>query len=221
MNYQFRAAGGTWTWGQVYPDGIPEMSAFLGDPVSQVQIDHFPFESGSFDVVITIDLHEHFRDIRPLNQEIARVLRPGGLAVITTPNGNTMLPVAALKRLIGMGPEHYGHVVQGYRVTELQDMLRAVDLRPKDWGGYSRFFTELAELVINFTYVKVLSKRKKHPEVVQGSIAPTSRSELEAVRREYRVYSFIYPVMYVLSLFDRLIPGRSGYAVAVSATKSA
>ena len=24
MNYQFRAAGGSWSWGQVYPEGIPE-----------------------------------------------------------------------------------------------------------------------------------------------------------------------------------------------------
>jgi SAM-dependent methyltransferase len=219
MNYQFRAAGGDWSWGQVYPEGIPEMSAFLNDPVAHVPIDQFPFASSSFDVVIIIDVHEHFANTSRLNAEIARVLRPGGTAIVTTPNGDTRLPVAALKRWIGMGPEQYGHVVQGYRVAELQAMMRSVDLQPRDWGGYSRFFTELAELAINFGYVKVLSKKKKHPKVVQGTIAPTSRSELDAVRKEYRMYSLIYPFMYVLSLFDRLIPGRSGYAVAVSATK--
>lgn len=221
MNHRFRAAGGRWSWGQVYPEGIREMAEFLADPVAHVPIDRFPFASASFEVVIIIDVHEHFADTSQLNSEIARVLRPGGMAIVTTPNGDTRLPVAALKRWIGMGPEQYGHVVQGYRVAELQEMMRSVNLEPKDWGGYSRFFTELAELVINFAYVKVLSRKKKHPKVVRGTIAPTSRSELDAVRKEYRIYSLIYPFMYFFSLLDRLIPGRGGYAVAVSATKAA
>jgi hypothetical protein len=147
------------------------------------------------------------------------VLAPGGLAIVTTPNGETRLPVAALKRVIGMGPETYGHVVQGYRVRELEQMLRAVGMQPVGSGGYSRFFTELAELVINFAYVKILAKKKEHPPVMQGTIAPTSKKELEAVRKEYRMYSLIYPFMYVFSLLDKLIPGRGGYAVAVAARK--
>jgi SAM-dependent methyltransferase len=220
MNYQFRAAGGQWSWGQVYPQGIAEMSEFLGDPVAHVNIDRFPFADGAFDVVIVIDVHEHFRKIDGLNQEIARVVAPGGLAIITTPNGHTRLPVAVLKRAVGMGPEAYGHVVQGYRIEELEDMLRGARMQPVGSGGYSRFFTEMAELLINFAYVKVLARKKAHPPAMEGTIAPTSRRELDAVRKEYRMYSLIYPFMYLFSLLDRLIPGRGGYAVAVSARKS-
>ncbi len=219
MNYQFRAGGGRWSWGQVYPQGIAEMSDFLGDPVAHIDIDRFPFADASFDVVIVIDVHEHFRSIDGLNREIARVLAPGGMAIVTTPNGDTRLPVAALKRVIGMGPESYGHVVQGYRVSELQQMLRKVGMEPVGSGGYSRFFTELAELVINFAYVKFLAKKKAHPPAMEGTIAPTSKRELEAVRKEYRMYSLIYPFMYTFSLLDKLIPGRGGYAVAVAARK--
>lgn len=219
MNYQFRAAGGQWSWGQVYPQGIAEMAEFLGDPVAHVNIDRFPFADGVFDVVIVIDVHEHFREIDGLNREIARVVAPGGMAIITTPNGDTRLPVAALKRVIGMGPEAYGHVVQGYRVRELEGMLRGVGMQPVGNGGYSRFFTELAELVINFAYVKVLAKKKAHPPAMEGTIAPTSKRELDAVRKEYRMYSLIYPFMYLFSLLDKLVPGRGGYAVAVAARK--
>ena len=219
MNYQFRAAGGQWSWGQVYPQGIGEMAEFLGDPVAHINIDRFPFADGVFDVVIVIDVHEHFREIDGLNREIARVVAPGGMAIITTPNGDTRLPVAALKRVIGMGPEVYGHVVQGYRVRELEGMLRSVGMQPVGNGGYSRFFTELAELVINFAYVKVLAKKKAHPPAMEGTIAPTSKRELEAVRKEYRMYSLIYPFMYLFSLLDKLIPGRGGYAVAGAARK--
>ncbi len=219
MNYHFRAAGGHWSWGQVYPQGIPEMAEFLGDPVAHIDIERFPFADGAFDVVIVIDVHEHFRKIDGLNREIARVLSPGGVAIITTPNGDTRLPVAALKRVIGMGPEAYGHVVQGYRIAELEGMLTAVGMKPVGRGGYSRFFTELAELVINFAYVKFLAKKKAHPPAMEGTIAPTSKRELEAVRKEYRMYSLIYPIMYTFSLLDKLIPGRGGYAVAVAARK--
>jgi SAM-dependent methyltransferase len=196
------------------------MSEFLGDPVAHVDIDRFPFPEAAFDIVIVIDVHEHFAQVRGLNREIDRVLAPGGLAIITTPNGDTRLPVAALKRLIGMGPETYGHVVQGYRVRELEAMLQEVGMRPVGAGGYSRFFTEFAELVINFVYVKFLAKKKKHPKVLEGTIAPTSKQELEAVRKEYRMYSLIYPFMYLFSLLDKLIPGRGGYAVAVAARKA-
>jgi SAM-dependent methyltransferase len=219
MNWHFRAAGGKWSWGQVYPQGIGEMAEFLGDPVEHVDINHFPFPDEAFDVVIVIDVHEHFADLSGINREIRRVLAPGGLGIITTPNGDTRLPVALLKRVIGMGPATYGHVVQGYRVRELQDMFRSVGMLPVANGGYSRFFTELAELVINFGYVKVLARKKEHPPVMEGTIAPTSRKELEAVRKEYRMYSLIYPFMYLFSLCDKLIPGRGGYAVAVSARK--
>ena len=219
MNWHFRAAGGKWSWGQVYPQGIDEMAEFLGDPVAHVDIDRFPFPDEAFDVVIVIDVHEHFRDLSGINREIRRVLAPGGLGIITTPNGDVRLPVALLKRIVGMGPATYGHVVQGYRVRELQEMFRSVGMRPQADGGYSRFFTELAELLINFGYVKVLARKKEHPPVIEGTIAPTSRKELEAVRKEYRMYSLIYPFMYVFSLCDKLIPGRGGYAVAVSARK--
>jgi SAM-dependent methyltransferase len=219
MNHEFRAAGGSWSWGQVYREGIDEMSEFLGDPVSHIDIDRFPYADAAFDLVIVIDVHEHFVRLDGLNAEIARVVAPGGMAIVTTPNGDTRLPVAVLKRLIGMGPETYGHVVQGYRIRELQAMAAGMGLKPQAFGGYSRFFTEMAELVINFAYVKVLSRKKQHPQVMEGTIAPTSRKELEAVRKEYRMYSLIYPFMYLLSLMDKLIPGKGGYAVAVASRK--
>jgi SAM-dependent methyltransferase len=219
MNHEFRAAGGSWSWGQVYREGIDEMSEFLGDPVAHIDINRFPYTDGAFDLVIVIDVHEHFARLEGLNSEIARVVAPGGMAIVTTPNGDTRLPVAALKRVIGMGPEAYGHVVQGYRIRELRDMAVRSGLEPQGAGGYSRFFTEMAELVINFAYVKVLSRKKKHPKVMEGTIAPTSKKELEAVRKEYRMYSLIYPFMFVFSLLDRLVPGKGGYAVAVASRK--
>ncbi len=219
MNYHFRAAGGDWTWGEVEGDRVPEMSAFLGDPVHRVEPTAFPFETGSFDCVVVIDVHEHLTDFEPLNGEIARVVAPGGLTVVTTPNGNPYLPVAMLKRIIGMGPAKYGHAVQGYDRRQLGAMMKGQGLTLERWGGYSKFFTELVELAINFAYVKILSRRKKGPAVAEGEIAPSSGEQLIAVQKTYRRYALVYPLVRAFSSLDVLIPGRGGYAVAVAARK--
>lgn len=45
-----------------------------------------PFRTGSFDVVGAFDVVEHVADLVALMEEIYRVLRPGGVAQITTPH---------------------------------------------------------------------------------------------------------------------------------------
>jgi SAM-dependent methyltransferase len=50
--------------------------------------DHpYPLETASFDVVVMTEVFEHLRDY-PLRsiEEVRRILRPGGLLVLTTPN---------------------------------------------------------------------------------------------------------------------------------------
>lgn len=45
-----------------------------------------PYADGSFDSVVSFQVIEHIRDDRKFLQEIHRVLKPGGVALITTPN---------------------------------------------------------------------------------------------------------------------------------------
>lgn len=73
--------------------------------------EHLPFHSVSFDAVLLIEVIEHIEMYRELIKEIQRVLRPGGVLVLTTPNGDTFpqpaqhhvrhYNPAALKKLIG------------------------------------------------------------------------------------------------------------------------
>lgn len=45
-----------------------------------------PFADGSFDCVISFQVIEHIRDDRGLVAEVARVLKPGGRFIVSTPN---------------------------------------------------------------------------------------------------------------------------------------
>ncbi|WP_462247318.1 class I SAM-dependent methyltransferase [Ekhidna sp.] len=46
----------------------------------------FPFEDNSFDTIVTFQVIEHVKDDEGFVKEIHRVLKPGGKALITTPN---------------------------------------------------------------------------------------------------------------------------------------
>ena len=219
MNWHFRRAGGHWTWAEMQADTIPEMARFLGDPVTHAAADRLPFPDAAFDRVLIIDVQEHLEDVGPFNAEVARVLAPGGTVVISTPNGNRHLPVALLKRLLGMSESVYGHVVQGFSHRELETMMAAVGLQVRRRGAYAKFFTEFVELLINFAYVKVLARKSGAGATTLGEIAPTSSSQLRAVGGAYRLYSAVFPLIEGFSRLDVLVPGRGGYALAISAQK--
>jgi SAM-dependent methyltransferase len=218
LNHHFRGHGGEWSWVENEEDHIAEMAGLLGEPVVLGSGSHIPAEDGSFDVIVSIDVHEHLADFAPFNRELLRVVRPGGTVVITTPNGDAWKPVTVLKGLCGMSARAYGHYVIGYNLAQQDQMLREVGFEPVARGSYSGFFTELIEFAINFAYVKILSKRGGQ-DVKEGTIAPTNEAQLESVERQYRLYSAIYPILLTLSKLDRLLFFFTGYAVSTVARR--
>jgi hypothetical protein len=90
-------------------------------------------------------------------------------------------------------------------------------LTPQKTGGYSRFVTEMIELVINFGYVRVLSKKRGGAQ--PGHIAPVSSGELKTHGMAYKVYSLLFPFAWAVSLLDNLFPAKTDNAVIVTALK--
>jgi len=214
LNWHFREHGGDWSWVENEASHIAEMEQLLGQPVLHGSPERIPVEDAGFDVVISIDVHEHLENCRPFSRELQRVVRPGGRAIVTTPNGDLFKPVTALKRLIGMTKEKYGHFVYGYNVRQHETMLREAGMEPIASGSYSRFFTEMIELALNFGYVMLLSRKKK-PDFEQGTIAPSSGQQLESVAKQLKIYSAIYPVLRTVSALDAIFFFFTGYAVSV------
>jgi SAM-dependent methyltransferase len=216
LNWHFRANGGQWTWGEFSDENLTEIGEFLGEPVESYLVDSFPVDDEQFDCVIAIDVLEHVDDDQRVLKEIRRVLRPGGRAIITVPNGDPKLLANRVRWRLGMTPEVYGHTRAGFTAAELSERLQLSGLIPRSHSGYSAFFTEVIELFINFGYVFVLRKGK----VDAGKIAPTSAKELRSHGLAYRMYSLLFPLIKQLSRLDNLFKAEGNYAVIVSAVKS-
>lgn len=76
----------------------------------QATVPPLPFESGSFDAVVSFQVIEHIRDDMQFVAEVSRVLRPGGLFIVTTPNA----PMSLTRN-----PWH----VREYRADELKNLI--------------------------------------------------------------------------------------------------
>ena len=94
-----------------------------------VEEDEFPFADNSFDVVLFCEIIEHLlMDPLAALREIHRVLAPGGILVVTTPNVSRLDNVAAMvdgrnmyDPYSGMGP--YGRHNREYTLHDLYRLL--------------------------------------------------------------------------------------------------
>jgi 2-polyprenyl-3-methyl-5-hydroxy-6-metoxy-1,4-benzoquinol methylase len=217
LNWYFREHGGEWTWADISGENNEQIAQLLGQPVHAYKENDFGIPDAQFDCVVSIDVLEHLQQDQPFLNEMKRMLKSDGRAVVTVPNGDPKLLANKIKWKLGMTPEIYGHTRAGYTIAELSNAIRTAGLLPKETGGYSRFVTEMIELVINFGYVRVLSKKRGGAQ--PGHIAPVSSGEFKTHGMVYKIYSLIFPIAWAISLLDNLFPTKTNNAVIVTALK--
>ncbi len=130
--------------------------------------EHLAFKDDLFDIVLLIEVLEHVKDDRKALEEIHRVLKPGGLAILTAPN--KLFPFETHGISIGpriIGTRGLGFPLLPYLPTPLRErianarvytagnltkLLTAVDLRLDcvDFIGPS-----LDKLRINFSGLRI------------------------------------------------------------------
>jgi len=89
-----------------------------------------PLGSSRFDLITCIDVIEHLADDRRAIHELARILRPGGLLVVSVP---------AFMSLWGDHDELYGHH-RRYRTGEVRERLEAAGLRVRKLSYFEPAF---------------------------------------------------------------------------------
>lgn len=97
-----------------------------------------PFDDGVFDHCYSSEVIEHVFDIRAYLSEIHRVVKPGGMLMLTTPyHGvvkNTVIALAGFER--HFNPYH-GHI-RFFTLRSLQNCLRDYGFEPKSYLGIGR-----------------------------------------------------------------------------------
>jgi len=219
----FRALGGAFTvaldaWKpnlEVFRSRLSEGGRKATAPLL-ASADRLPFADASIATVLCSEVLEHLDDDRRALGEIARVLRPGGLAVLTVPC--LYYGFDAYMHLVGMktvhdfpGPER--HVRLGYTEEDLRARLAEVGLEVEEVAYLFRPFTKLAmELVsiAHIAYQRLVHGRRSwswsDAEQAEGGLA-------------FRLYRFAFPALRAVAAIDKVAQLPGGFGIAVRARK--
>jgi SAM-dependent methyltransferase len=221
-SYHLRQRGGRWVSVDTETVHVRETRGLVGSGVVQIDPLRLPFRDGAFQCVAVVDFLEHVEDDAAHLTELRRVLAPGGSLFVTVPRSDERLVINRLKELCGMKPELYGHVRHGYTVPELTGKVETVGFRVATVRTYSRFFTELVELVLNVLYLRLLARgSREHGVEDHGAISPASGQAFRKHRLAFTLYSAVYPLFWLLSLLDRPASFTEGCCFLLHAQKSA
>lgn len=94
------------------PPAVELARSLVGDCVHVGTIADVPYQPGTFDCLVALEVIEHLPNPLPFLERAAELLKPGGRLVLTTPNRHRVF--AVLKRLLGRPhsstdypPHHY------------------------------------------------------------------------------------------------------------------
>lgn len=176
-----------------------------------------PFKTETFRFVLCSEVLEHVKDHEAAAGELARVIAPGGKAVITVPY--TGIGFTSFLELLGVktvhdfpGPEH--HVRPGYDEASLTRLMNTGGFRLVHYEFYFRFFTRLATDFVSLAhllYQRVLHGRRS------WTWADVTASEGGLA---LRLYALLFPALRLFSRLDTMLAGRRGFGLVAVISKT-
>jgi 2-polyprenyl-6-hydroxyphenyl methylase/3-demethylubiquinone-9 3-methyltransferase len=97
-----------------------------------------PYENGSFDAVVCVDVLEHVADLTKVLSEVSRTLRPGGLFLFDTINRNWLARIAAItvaEDLLRLLPRGTHDPALFIKPRELRAAMLGAGLAPETMTG--------------------------------------------------------------------------------------
>ncbi len=219
LSYFLRQKGGFWLSADQDFLNLKSTQSLLKENLVQIREGTLPFKTCSFDLVVSLDYLEHLDDDDFCLEEIHRVLKDRGQLILATPQTGRLFLLHKIRSFLGLKLEFYGHKREGYTLETLQKKLERAGFCVFSGKNFSRFFTESLELILNFFYIKVF--RPEVPEDLRdGHIRPTTSEEFHSKKLSFRLYSLIYPVVWLVSRLDKALFFLKGYGLVIWAKKA-
>jgi SAM-dependent methyltransferase len=213
-----RQRGGRWYSADLDAAAVTSIRQLVGDHVYQLAGDVMPFADQSFDQVVIVDFLEHVSDDRGFARELARVLKPGGVALINVPHLKPSSLLNRFRHRIGLTDEWHGHLRPGYTLDGLRQLL-GPSFVIEAATTYSRTFSELVDTALNGVYEVV--KRRSAGRVMSQKGSIVTQTDLEKHRKHFPLLKVLYPFLWLVAKLDALLPLQSGYKLIVRARRSA
>ena len=214
ISYLLRRRGGAWASADLDERAVASIRELVRDDVHQLDGSRTPFPDRAFDQVVVVDYLEHIPDDLAFARELERILAPGGSVIINVPHIKPASLVNRPRHAIGLTDEWHGHLRPGYREADLRRLLgprfeieRAVT--------YSGTFSELVDTLLNGMNELRRGKARGTQASRKGTVV--TGADLQRRRKEFRLLSAIYPVLWTVAKLDHLLVGQSGYKLIVRA----
>lgn len=218
LSYFLREKGGTWLSADHDFLNLKSTQNLLRKNLVQLAEGPFPFKNDAFDSVVSLDYLEHMDDDDFCLEEIHRVLKKGGQLVLATPRTGKLFWLHKLRSLLGLKLQYYGHKREGYSLGELRSKLERAGFVLEKHRNFSRFITEFLELILNFIYIKFFGG-KAPSNLRDGHIRPTTSEEFSAKKTTFRMYSALYPLIWMISRLDKPLFFLKGYGLMIWAKR--
>ncbi len=133
-------------WGVELNEAAAKIAASRGVRVKVANVEEgIPFESGFFDVVHAGELIEQLYDTKAFFLEVARVLKPDGVFLFTTPNLNSVenrvkVLAGGYLSMTGAYPEdHFGDHLRFFNIRKLRELCAQTGFQVDEIRGAATF----------------------------------------------------------------------------------
>jgi SAM-dependent methyltransferase len=211
ISYMLRRRGGKWKSADLDADSVSAIRNLVMAEVYQIDEDSTPFKDNEFDCAIIVDFLEHIADDAGFIDEMFRIIKPGGGLIINVPH----IKVGFLRKFrlfLGQTDERHGHLRPGYSIMSIEQLV-GEKFSIEHYRTYSKFFSEFIDtLIVQLLHI---IQQKKRVQSAKGVIV--TGEDLQNYQKSFRLYSLVYPFIWMLSKLDAFLFFTSGYMLIIKA----